>query len=462
VNERLSASDMSSLVAERGPIHVHVGAAIVVEGDPPELDRLCEHVERRLELVPRFRQHLRRDAFNLLNPRWADGRFDLRWHVRHTALPPPGSMGQLRELIGWVISEPLDFTRPLWQLYLVEGVEGGRHALLSKTHHALVDGVAAVDVGTMILDASPDASADATLSPEPPDADAPSPEMLVARASGRLRERLRDARKVALEAIAMPRSTATGVLRTAESFAALAARGPAAPHTFINREVGRDRRVAFVATELAALKRARRGSEATVNDVILAVATGALRRSFGRRGEELPPHIVALVPVSIRRGDEEVELGNRIATILVPLPIREADPAQRLAQVNAETTRLKASEQTRATSLLIEATGWTPPTVNRVLADALARPLSWNLVVSNVPGPQVPLYLLGRRLEAIYPVVPLSPQRHALSIGVLSYDGGAFFGLAGDRDILPDLDEVGGDLEAALDEQVDAAGPAPH
>jgi diacylglycerol O-acyltransferase / wax synthase len=458
VNERLSSSDMSSLVAERGPIHVHVGATIVVEGEPPELERLYDHVERRLELVPRFRQHIRRDAFNLLNPRWADGRFDVRWHVRHTALPHPGSMAQLRELVGWVMSEPLDFTRPPWQLYLIEGLEGGRHACVSKTHHALVDGVAAVDVGTIILDASPDASEEATLAAEPAEADAPSPEMLIARASTRVRERLRATRKAALEAISMPRATASGVLRTAESFAALAARGPTAPHTFINREIGRDRRVAFVAAELAALKRARKGTSATVNDVILSVTAGALRRTLERRGEKLPAHIVALVPVSIRRPDEDLELGNRLATILVPLPVREADPIRRLERLHAETNRLKASEQTRATSLIIEATGWTPPTVNRVLADALARPLSWNLVVSNVPGPQVPLYLLGRRLEAIYPFVPLSPQHHALSVGVLSYNGGAFFGLAGDRDVLADLDQVAADLETALDEQLAASG----
>jgi diacylglycerol O-acyltransferase / wax synthase len=280
--------------------------------------------------------------------------------------------------------------------------------------------------------------------------------MLIARASRRLRKRLRSTRNTALEAITMPRSTATGVLRTAESFATLAARGPTAPHAFINGEIGGDRRVAFVDTELAALKRARDNTSATVNDVILSVATGALRRTFERHGEELPPHLVALVPVSIRRPDEDLELGNRLATILVPLPIRETNPTRRLERLNAETTRLKASEQTRATSLIIEATGWTPPTVNRVLADALARPLSWNLVVSNVPGPQVPLYLLGRRLEAIYPFVPLSPQHHALSMGVLSYDGGAFFGLAGDRDILADLDQVAADIEAALGEQLAA------
>ena len=161
--------------------------------------------------------------------------------------------------------------------------------------------------------------------------------------------------------------------------------------------------------------------------------------------------------MSIRRPDEDLELGNRIATLLVRCRSPRPTPAARLARVHAETTRLKASEQATAASLIIEATGWTPPTINRVLAGAISRPLAFNLVVSNVPGPQMPFYLLGRKLEAIYPFVPLSPQNHALSIGVLSYDGRVFFGLAGDRDLLADIDELAADLEAALAEQAAAA-----
>ncbi len=254
----------------------------------------------------------------------------------------------------------------------------------------------------------------------------------------------------------MPRETASSVMRTAEGFASLAAGGPSAPQTFLNEEIGRDRRVGFVATDLQALKDARGDGGATVNDVILSVATGGLRRAFERRGEPVPETIVALVPMSIRRPDEHLELGNRIATLMVPLPLGEADPARRLQTIHEETMRLKESEQARAASLVIEATGWTPPTINRVLADVLARPLTWNLVVSNVPGPQMPFYMLGRRVLEVYPFVPLSPQGHALSIGVVSYDGGVFFGLVGDRDLLADIDDLGGDLEAALAEQLAA------
>jgi WS/DGAT/MGAT family acyltransferase len=248
------------------------------------------------------------------------------------------------------------------------------------------------------------------------------------------------------------------VVRTADSFARLAASGPKAQRTFLNQEIGRDRRVGYLTTGLDQLKAMRGSTEATVNDVVLSVSAGALRRCFERRSEPLPDQLVALVPMSVRRPDEEGELGNRIATLLVALPVAEADAARRLELIHAETVRLKASEQARAASLVIEATGWTPPTINRVLADVIARPLSWNLVISNVPGPQMPLYLLGRMLEAIHPFVPLSPQNHALSIGVLSYDGSVCFGLAGDRDVISDIDALVGDLEAALAEQAAAAG----
>lgn len=457
--DRLSPSDMSSLLAERGPIHVHVGATIVVEGKPPAFDDLVEHVRKRLTLVPRFRQRVTRTPLGLDNPVWADDpRFDIRWHVRHAALPKPGTMAQLREFVGQVMSQPLDFERPLWQLYLVEGLEGKRHAYVNKTHHALVDGVSAVDVGTVILDPSKDGS-EVVVPDEPWEADQPSQGMLLVRgASERISRPLRTARKAARTAVTMPRATASNVRRTAEAFASLAAGGPSAQPTFLNVEIGRDRRVAFVRTELDLLKGARGDTDATVNDVILAGATGGLRRYFVRRKQRLPEHLVGLVPMSVRRPEERNELGNRIATLMVPLPIRERDAVERLRTVHAETQRLKSSKQAEAASLVIEATGWTPPTINRVLAGAISRPLNWNLVISNVPGPQVPFYLLGRRIEAIYPFVPLSPQGHALSIGVLSYDGGVFFGLAGDRDALDDIDALAADLAEALDEQIRAAG----
>src|SRR5215218_7874420 len=232
---------MSSLLAERGPIHVNVGATLVLDGDPPALEELLEHVESRLALVPRFRQRVQATPLQLTNPVWVDDpRFDLRWYVRHAALPRPGSPEQLRDLVGRVMSEPLDLERPLWQRYLIEGLEAGRHAYISKTHHALVDGVSAVDVGTIMLDPNPDGT-EMPVPEERWDPDAPSPELLFVRAAGdRIRTPLRTARKAALSALTMPRETAGRVMRTAESFAGLAAGGPTAPRTFLNQEIGRD------------------------------------------------------------------------------------------------------------------------------------------------------------------------------------------------------------------------------
>src|SRR5262249_47316550 len=213
-------------------------------------------------------------------------------------------------------------------------------------------------------------------------------------------------------------------------------------------------RVAWARTDLDRMKRARGIVEgSTVNDVVLSVAAGALRRWFEGRGEKVPAYLVALVPVSIRRPDERGELGNRISAIMVRLPLAESDPRKRLEQLSDETRRLKESDNARAASLLIEATGWAPPTINRLLSRGMALPLVFNLVVSNVPGPQQPLYLLGRRIKEIYPFVPLSPQNHALSIGMISYDGRIFFGLAADRDIVPDLDGLAAALRVALREQ---------
>jgi diacylglycerol O-acyltransferase len=445
---------MSNLNAERGPIHVHVGATIIVEGAAPEYDKLVAHVEKRLLLVPRFRQRIVRIPLGIENPVWGDDpQFDVRRHVRHVSVPRPGRLEQLRDLVGRVMSEPLDMERPLWQLYLIEGL-AGRHAYVSKTHHALVDGVAAVDVGTILLDTTKRGSR-VPVPEKPWDPDEPSPTMLLTQAaSERVRKPLRAAGRAARSAVRMPAQTAGRVLRTAEAFTGLASGGPRVPRSSLNARIGRDRVIAWARTDLDRLKRARAIAEgSTVNDVLLSVAAGALRRYLEDRGDEVPDYLVALVPVSIRRPNEKGELGNRISTIMVRLPLSEPDPRERLVRLRDETRRLKESDNARAASLLIEATGWAPPTLNRLLSSAMARPLIFNLVVSNVPGPQRHLYLLGRRIREIYPFVPLSPQNHAVSIGMISYDGRVYFGLAGDRDVVPDLEDLATALREALREQ---------
>lgn len=463
--EPLSAADVASLHAEQGPIHVHVGGTAIFVGEPPPFDELLAHVERRLNLIPRFRQRVRHLPGRVGRPVWEDDAdFDVRRHFRHSALPAPGTDEQLKELVGRIMSEPLDQGRPLWQMYLIEGLGGGRFAAISKTHHALVDGVAAVDVGGVILDPDP-AGTDLGLPEEPWRPNRERTDEALIRQVLSAQERLLGLSREGAKRVLAPAAATLDAGRTARGFLDLARNSDPVRPTFLNQEIGRDRRVAFAKASLEEVKVAGSRDEGTVNDVVLSVATGALRRYFEHRGEPVPPQFVALVPMSIRKAGEEGELGNRMTTLLVPLPLAETDPRRRLRQVSADTRKLKRSAGARAASLIIEAQGWVPPTLSQVLGQMNAalspvssrvvpQRLAWNLVVSNVPGPPEPVYLLGRRLEAIHPFVALSPQKRALSIGVISYDGNLFFGLVGDRDVLPDLELLSEFIDAALDEQL--------
>jgi WS/DGAT/MGAT family acyltransferase len=452
---------MSSWLADEGPIHVHVGGTTIMQGPAPDFDEFVDHVGRRLDLVPRFRQRVTRTPLNLANPVWGDDpKFDVRRHVRRLRVPRPGGEAELRELVGNVMSEPLDKARPPWQIYVVEGLAGGRHAFISKTHHALVDGVSAIDVGAAILDISPKGREDKKAKRWRPASPAQAA-LLAGAAADLIATPLRATGRAARIAVRSPAGSAARVFKTAEAFSSMAVSGPRVRRTFMNQEIGRDRVVGWQKATLAEVKRARRPVEgATVNDVILAVAAGGLRRLFKQRRIKLPDYVVALVPVSIRTADEKGELGNRIATILARLPIAERDPVKRLQRIHDETERLKASESVRASTLLIEAAGWAPPTVNRLLSQAMSKPLVFNLVVSNVPGPQIPLYMMGHRMQEVYPFVPLSPQGHALSLGVLSYDGNVFFGLAGDHDLMSDIDDLSAAIGEAIAEQAAAKTPA--
>ncbi len=467
--EPLSPADISSLNAEQGPIHVHVGGTAIFRGRPPEFEQLLGHIEHRLNLIPRFRQRVRQMPGQVGRPVWDDdAEFDLRRHVRRHALPKPGGDAELRELVGWIMSEPLDQTRPLWQIHLIEGLEGKRFAAVSKTHHALVDGIAAVDVGAVILDVDPKGT-DLGLPSAPwkPNT-APTEQMLLSRISDAQQRAVLGLWKQGTKRAIAPGAATLEAGKTARGFLELARNSEPVKPTFINEQIGRDRRVAFAQGSLEAVRAAGKRAGATVNDVVLSVSTGALRRLFEHRGVATPSEFVALVPMSIRKPEEEGELGNRMTTLLVPLPLRETDPLARLQQLHETTARLKSSEGARAASLIIEANGWVPPTLNRLLGQmntalapvnrrVLPQRLPWNLVISNVPGPPMPVYLLGQRLEAIHPFVALSPQRRALSIGVISYDGSLMFGLVGDRDRLPDLDRMSGFIDEALAEQLAAA-----
>jgi diacylglycerol O-acyltransferase len=453
MSEQLSPADRSSLAAELGPVNMAVGGLLLFEdGDGMRHEQVLARVAARLHLVPRYRQRLQSSAAGLANPVWVDDDgFDLGWHVRRAALPAPGGDAALAELVGQELSRRLDRSRPLWELTVIEGLGGGRIGLLAKMHHALVDGVAAVDIATVLLDPSP----------EPLEIPAPD-EPWEPRGYDRTRHLARlaatpivRAQKLLLDSASRalapdPRRAASDLRSATELLVQLARTRPSAPMTPLNAGLGPNRRFAFTSAPLADLKVAGKAAGGTVNDALLAAVAGMLRRYLSAAGASLVKPLVALVPVSVRRPGEEG--GNRISTVLVDLPVGEPDPVARIGAIHATMTEIKDSAAVRAGALLAGATGWAPPLVSSGVARAMGGVRAFNLVVSNVPGPQQPFWLNGCRLLAVHPAVPLSPATQGLSVGIVSYDGSVCFGLLADRDLDPPLAVAASGLAEALDE----------
>jgi diacylglycerol O-acyltransferase len=460
VTDRLSALDVSFLYLEEPTTPMHVGGLLVFEPPPEGFDyeRLVTLIEDRIGLVPRYRQKVRWVPGHLANPVWVDDAdFDVTFHVRRSALPRPGSEAQLYELVSRLMSRRLDRSRPLWEMYLVEGLKGGRTAIISKTHHAMVDGVSAVDIGQVILDVTP------TPRDVPDDlwmpAPAPGPVSLVADAVADLvRRPTAVADTVRMGALDL-RST-VGKVAGAVGGLAAAARIAArpAPATPMNLPIGEQRRFGVARTDLDDYKRVRKLHGGTVNDVVLATVAGALRGWLLSRGEAVTASTTmrALVPVSVRTDAQRGSGGNRVSSYLVDLPIGEPDPVVRLSQVSYAMKAHKESGQSVGADALVALGGFAPPTLHSLgarAANSSARRL-FNLVVTNVPGPQFPLYAAGAQLLELFPVVPLA-RGQGLSIGLTSYNGGVYYGLNADRDSLPDVDVIGSLLEESLAELVD-------
>ncbi len=453
--EPLSPADRASLAAERGPVNMTVGAALVFErGEGTSYGAVLERLDARLHLIPRYRQRLEEPPLGLANPVWVDDPgFDLTWHVRAAALPAPAGDDELAAFLAGELSRRLDRSRPLWELFVIEELEDDRSAVVAKMHHALVDGVAAVDIGTVILDPSP----------EPLDVPAPA-DAWEPRAYDRRRHMTRLAATpfVAGQRMLMdgtsraldtsPRRAAEDLRGATDLLTQLARTRPSAPATPLNAGLSPNRRFAIARAPLDALKAAGKAAGGTVNDALLAVVAGMLRHYLRAAGEAPDRDPVALVPVSVRREDERGETGNRISTVLVDLPAGEDDARERVRRVAAEMREIKDSAAVRAGALLAGATGWAPPLVSSMLVRGMGGVRAFNLVVSNVPGPQQPFYLNGCRLLELYPVVPLNPGNQGLSVGILSYDGGVFFGLLADRDLDPPLAVAAEALETSLDE----------
>jgi diacylglycerol O-acyltransferase len=453
--EPLSPSDLSAIQAERGPVHMHVGGVLVFDGEIAR-DDVAARIRDRLHLIPRYGMRLEEMLGGAGYPVWEQAPdFDAARHVRRAALPAPGGDEELCELVGQLMSEPLDRSRPLWQLTVVEGLAGGRSALVAKMHHALVDGIAAVDVSTVILDPGPE-----PLELPPPEATEPERrrdarvDQLTRLAAAQLHVPRRLARGAVSRALALDPLDARRQIRSAAGVMAELTRiRPQAPATRLNVEIGRDRAFAVARGGLDAVKAIRRATGATVNDVLLTAVALMLSDYLA---PDPPATAVALVPVSVRREDERGDLGNRISTVFADLPLR-GDPLERLRSVSRAMDEAKGSAQVRAGALIVGATGLAPPLVSSVAVRAMSGPRVFNLVVSNVPGPQQTFYLAGVPLREVFPAVPLNPRNQALSVGILSYDGGVYFGLLADRDALPDVAEAARGAERALGELAAAA-----
>ena len=461
MTERLRPRDVAILAEESASTPMHNATVEIFDPGESGFDyaRLVRLVQERISFVPRYRQRVQTVPGRMANPVWVDDdHFDIGYHVRRSALPRPGSLDQLRDLVARIVSRPLDRSRPLWEVYFVEGLADGQVAILSKSHQVLVDGIQTVDLGQVLLDKSPE--------PKELGADGwrargrPSPVGLMADA-------LRDSVTAPETVLDTLRSTTGAALRgvagTARSASrvvdALANRTPSAESPIIG-PLSQQRRVVAVRTDLADYRLVREAHGGTVNDVVLATVTGALRAWLMTRGESMRGirRVRAVVPISVIDAElEATSLGSQIAAHFVDLPVWEASPVVRLHQVSYSFQAHKETGRAVAASRLVGISGFAPATFHAIGSRVAAvERRGYQLSVTNVPGPQAPLYAAGARMLATYPVPPLL-EGHPLAIGVTSYDGHVYYGLTADRDMLPDADLLGPCLQEALDELVDSA-----
>lgn len=446
---------------------MHVASVMVFDGSAPTLQELVDHVLGRLHLVPRYRQRLAHVPFGQGRPVWTDDpHFNPYYHIRHTALPRPADDAALKRLAGRLFSQRLDRSKPLWEIWLVQSMSGGRFALVAKTHHALVDGISGVDITTVLFDTArepaptaPGRESGQSWSAKP----LPGPakllgESLIERTTVPA-EIVRGARRL----LRAPRRAATQLKDGLASVGATTLAGinaPAPPSPF-NVDIGPHRRYTFLDADLAQFKAIKDSLGGTLNDVVLAAVSLSLGRYLRSQGHDTDGLVLkAMVPVSVRTKAQQGTLGNQVAAMWAPLPVGVENPAQCLHEIAVAMEDLKKGGQAVGAQVLTNLAGFAPPTILSQAARLQARQPFFNLVVTNVPGPQFPLYLLGRRLEVLYPVVPLA-QRQALGIAVMSYDGHLGFGLLGDYDALPDLEKIVLDLKWSISALARAAGVRP-
>jgi diacylglycerol O-acyltransferase / wax synthase len=454
--ERLAPADALFLHLEDDKTHMHVASLTIFEGSV-DYRAAVDEVARRLHLVPRFRQKLAFVPFNQGRPVWVDDpHFNIEYHLRHTALPEPGDEEQLKKLAGRIMSQPLDRSKPLWEIWLVDKLVGDRFAMIAKTHHCLVDGVSGADLTAVLLD----------LEAEPPKLDSepwtphsePSGISLLTEA---IRERMTEPVEIARglrAALRAPRRLVKSATSSLEALGALAWAGlNPAPRTELNVAVGPHRRVEFVRASLSEFKTVKNVLGGTVNDVVLAVVSGALRRFLINRGVDTRGlELKAMVPMSTRAEHEAGALGNRVTSMAAPLPVYEEDAALRLSIVKEAMKDVKSSKQAVGAEMIMDLSGFAPPTILGQAARLQANQRLVNLLVTNVPGPQFPLYSQGHRLLDLFPMAPLGSNQ-ALNVAVMSYNGQLGFGLLADYDAIPDLSVFADGLEKSIAELLQAA-----
>ncbi|HWD54163.1 MAG TPA: wax ester/triacylglycerol synthase family O-acyltransferase [Acidimicrobiales bacterium] len=455
--DRLSPLDASFLHIEDGVSHMHIASIAIFEGPPPPFGDIVDMVEAKLDLVPRYRQKVKFVPLELGRPVWVDDEhFNIEYHLRHTALPAPGGESELRKLVGRVMAQPLDRSKPLWEIWVVEGLEDNRWSILAKTHHALVDGVAGTDLLAVIMDLSPDATRPEHPSEWTPHSEPSGLELAVEAVENMVRspyEQLRAARAQTR----LVRQLAGYVGEVASGVFALSGLVRPTPLSSLNGPLGPHRRYAWASTSVEEIKTVRRELGGTFNDVVLACITNGFRELLLARGEDTERVVRTLVPVSVRPRDTSGKavgdgtFENRVSAMFAELPIEIEDPVLRLAAITDQMKDLKESKQAMAGEALTSMSGFAPPMLlalgMRLATRAGQRNV--NTVTTNVPGPQFPLYAAGRRMVRAFPYVPLGGQIR-IGIAIFSYDGEVNFGITGDYDTTPDIDVLAHGIEDGM------------
>jgi len=436
--------DAEFLHLEDGIAHMHIGAACLFADPPPSFDDIAGMIAAKLHLIPRYRQRVRLVPLELGRPLWVDDpHFNLAYHLRHTALPAPGDDATFCRLMGRIMSQPLDRDRPLWETWLVEGLEGGHWALVPKVHHCMVDGIAGVELLRVMLDLKADTKA-AVPEPWEPQPEPHGAAKVLDAWGGLATDVIAIARRLP-RAITHPADTIRSAIGTARGFARLAGDLGATPPLSIEGSIGPHRTWAQSSASLGDVRAIRAAFAGTINDVVLAAVSGGYRELLLSRGEDADRAIVrSLVPVSTRHDDGHGISGNRASALLYDLPVQVADPVERLEVVHEQMTELKASHMAEAGEAVTAIGNLAPPMVVGPLSRMVVRAIhrlpqrSVNTVTTNVPGPQFPLYCLGREMLEYRPFVPIS-HGVRVSTAVLSYNGRLFFGITGDYATAPDV-----------------------